>query len=172
MSRRPDPRIAVYPGSFDPVTNGHLDVIRRAAPRFDRLVVAIARNRQKNPLFQVEERLAMLARACRPFRNVSVAEFEGLLVGFCRQSGARTVIRGLRAISDMEHEFAMAVTNRKMQADIETLFLMPSEPFTYLSSTIVREVAAFGGKLDGMVPPFVAEALRKRTRAGSGWDPL
>jgi pantetheine-phosphate adenylyltransferase len=158
----PPVRRAIYPGSFDPVTNGHLDVLHRAAKIFDEVIIAIASNPQKNGLFSPEERLALIAEAVGPVENVRVAHFEGLLVEFARAEEATAVIRGLRAVSDFEFEFQMALMNRKLEAAVETIFLMPREEYTYLSSRIVKEIAGLGGNVDAFVPAPVALALRKK----------
>jgi pantetheine-phosphate adenylyltransferase len=155
-------RRAIYPGSFDPVTNGHLDVIDRARKLFDEVIVAVAFNDQKHPLFSLEERLGLLRNALGRIRNVEIAPLDGLLVDFAVQRKATAVIRGLRAISDFEFEFQMALMNRKLEATIETIFLMPKEEYTYLSSRIVKEIARLGGDVTGFVPPAVAKALAKK----------
>jgi pantetheine-phosphate adenylyltransferase len=154
-------RRAIYPGSFDPVTNGHLDVIERARKLFDEVIVAVAINDQKQPLFAPDERLAMLRQAIT-IDAVRVAPMEGLLVEFAASEGAHAVVRGLRAISDFEFEFQMALMNRKLDSEIETIFLMPKEEYTYLSSRIVKEIAKLGGDVSAFVPPLVAEALEKK----------
>jgi pantetheine-phosphate adenylyltransferase len=154
-------RRAIYPGSFDPVTNGHLDVIERARKLFDEVVVAVAINDQKQPMFAPDERLAMLRQAIT-IDAVRVAPMEGLLVEFAASEGAHAVVRGLRAISDFEFEFQMALMNRKLDSEIETIFLMPKEEYTYLSSRIVKEIAKLGGDVSAFVPPLVAEALAKK----------
>ena len=154
-------RRAIYPGSFDPVTNGHLDVIERARTLFDEVIVAVAINDQKQPLFTPDERLAMLRQAIT-IDAVRVAPMEGLLVEFAASEGAHAVVRGLRAISDFEFEFQMALMNRKLDPEIETIFLMPKEEYTYLSSRIVKEIARLGGDVSAFVPSLVAEALAKK----------
>jgi len=153
---------AIYPGSFDPVTYGHLDVIKRAARLFDEVIVAVAFNEAKNALFSVEQRLRFLEETAGAMPNVVVARFDTLLVDFARERKADAVIRGLRAVSDFEFEFQMALMNRKLNGAIETIFLMPKEDFTYLSSGIVREIARLGGAVDAFVPACVAKALRER----------
>ena len=155
---------AIYPGSFDPVTNGHLDLIARAAKIFDHLVVAILRNSSKNPLFTVEERVAMLTEGIAEFDNVSVATFEGLLVDFAREQRAHAVIRGIRAISDYEYEFQMALMNRRLDPDLETIFLMPDAKYSFVSSRLVKEVFRLGGSVDGLVPRFVIERMKDKNR--------
>jgi pantetheine-phosphate adenylyltransferase len=152
-------RRAIYPGSFDPVTNGHLDIIGRALKLFDEVVVAVAHNEEKQPLFSLEERLNLLHETAGKIHNVRIAEFNGLLVEFARAKDAGAVIRGLRAISDFEFEFQMALMNRKLEAAVETIFLMPKEEYTYLSSRIVKEIARLGGDVSSFVPTCVAKAL-------------
>ena len=155
-------RRAIYPGSFDPVTNGHLDVIGRARKLFDEIVVAVAHNDEKQPLFSLEERLALLRDALDKIDHVRVAQFDGLLVDFAVAQKANAVIRGLRAVSDFEFEFQMALMNRKLEDSVETIFLMPKEEYTYLSSRLVKEIARLGGNVSGFVPRPVAEALAKK----------
>ena len=155
-------RRAIYPGSFDPVTNGHLDVIQRAARIFDEVVVAVAFNEQKQGLFTVDERAAFLTEATGGFGNVRVSRFDGLLVEFARDQQAGAVIRGLRAVSDFEFEFQMALMNRKLDQSIEAIFLMPREDYVYLSSRIVKEIASHGGDVGKFVPAAVADALREK----------
>lgn len=158
-------RRAIYPGSFDPVTNGHLDVLQRAANLFDEVIVAVAFNDRKTSLFDVAERIALLAECTSAMRNVQVTHFQGLLMDFARQQNACAVVRGLRAVSDFEFEFQMALMNRKLEPAVETLFLMPREEYTYLSSRIVKEIARLGGKIDQFVPNLVASALREKFAA-------
>ena len=155
-------RCAIYPGSFDPITNGHLDVIERARKLFDEVVVAVAHNDEKQPLFSLKDRLDLLRETAGKIDNVRIAEFEGLLVEFARKEEAGAVIRGLRAVSDFEFEFQMALMNRKLDAEVETIFLMPKEEYTYLSSRIVKEIARLGGDVSGFVPACVAKALRRK----------
>lgn len=157
-------RRAVYPGSFDPPTMGHLDIIQRAARLFDELVVAIAVNAQKQPLFSLEERLQMLQECCAHLSNVRVATLEGLLAHFAQQIGACAIVRGLRAVSDFEYEFQMATMNRQLAPEIDTCFLMTHQQYAFLSSSIVKEVARLGGSVDGLVPPNVARRLAERLR--------
>jgi pantetheine-phosphate adenylyltransferase len=157
-------RRAIYPGSFDPVTNGHLDVIGRALKLFDEVVVAVAHNDEKQPLFSLEERLNLLHETAGKIDNVRIAEFNGLLVEFARAKAAGAVIRGLRAISDFEFEFQMALMNRKLDAAVETIFLMPKEEYTYLSSRIVKEIARLGGDVSSFVPACVAKAFSRKFR--------
>ncbi len=148
-------RRAIYPGSFDPVTNGHLDVIERARKLFDEVVVAIAHNDQKQPLFTLEERLDFLRSTTSSMAGVTVLPLDGLLVEFAVEQGAHAVVRGLRAVSDFEFEFQMALMNRKLEATVETIFLMPKEEYTYLSSRIVKEIARLGGDVGSFVPACV-----------------
>jgi pantetheine-phosphate adenylyltransferase len=157
-------RLAIYPGSFDPITNGHLDVIQRACRLFDELIVAVAFNDQKHTttLFSIDERLAILREACRENQKVRVAKLDGLLVDFARAKEACAIVRGLRAVSDFEFEFQMALMNRKMEPDIETIFMMPKEDYTYLSSRIVKEIARLGGNVEAFVPPCAVKALRQK----------
>jgi pantetheine-phosphate adenylyltransferase len=155
-------RRAIYPGSFDPVTNGHLDVIDRARKLFDEVIVAVAHNDQKHPLFSLEERIELLRATVDGTRNVEIAPMKGLLVNFAIAREATAVIRGLRAISDFEFEFQMALMNRKLESSVETIFLMPKEEYTYLSSRIVKEIARLGGDVTGFVPAPVVKALAKK----------
>jgi pantetheine-phosphate adenylyltransferase len=155
-------RRAIYPGSFDPVTNGHLDVIARARKLFDEVVVAVAHNDEKQPLFSLEQRLDLLRETVGRIENVQIAEFSGLLVEFARAQNAGAVIRGLRAVSDFEFEFQMALMNRNLNAAVETIFLMPKEEYTYLSSRIVKEIARLGGNVSTFVPDCVAKALSEK----------
>jgi pantetheine-phosphate adenylyltransferase len=153
---------AVYPGTFDPITNGHLDVIERGARIFDEVIVAVTTNPAKTPWFTVQERVAMIEACCRHLPNVQVMAFDGLLVNFARQQGATVILKGLRAVSDFDYEFQMAAMNRQLAPEIETLFLMTSLPFAYLSSSIVKEIALLDGDLSGLVPELVAEQLRRK----------
>ena len=157
-------KTALYPGSFDPITNGHLDVIERASKIFDRLIVAILVNAQKQTLFTVEERMDMIRRVIGSWPHVEVDHFGGLLVDYARRQGVHTVIRGLRAVTDFEHEFQMALTNRQLDPDFESVFLMTSNAYAYLSATVVREVAQFGGNVDVFVPPCVVQKLKDKFR--------
>ncbi|MEY5012050.1 MAG: hypothetical protein RLZZ253_3189 [Verrucomicrobiota bacterium] len=152
----------VYPGSFDPVTNGHLDVIQRAATIFDEVIVAVARNAEKRALFSTEERMELLRQSTAHLEKVRVASFQGLLVNFAKEQGASAVVRGLRAISDFEFEFQMALMNRKLEPTLETLFLMPREEYTSLSSRVVKEIAQLGGQVAPFVPAPVLESLAKK----------
>ncbi|MDH5662695.1 MAG: pantetheine-phosphate adenylyltransferase [Elusimicrobiota bacterium] len=155
-------KIAVYPGSFDPVTNGHIDVIKRAIQLFDRIIVAVIDNANKNVLFSVEERMEMLRAVTRGLSGVVVSHFDGLLVDYVKKKRAKVIIRGLRAVSDFEYEFQMALTNRKLAPDIETVFLMPAESYTYLSSSIVKEVVSLKGNVKGLVPRQIEARLRRK----------
>ncbi len=155
-------RVAVYPGSFDPLTNGHLDIIGRGSRMFDELVVAVLQNTSKEPLFTVEQRLRTLREVLRPFRNVHVDRFGGLLVDYVRSVGGSVILRGLRAISDFEYEFQMALMNRHLATDVETAFMMAGEDYSYLSSRLVKEVAQLGGSVRGLVPPQVEKLLAQR----------
>ena len=157
-------RIAVYPGSFDPPTNGHLSIIQRGLKMFDGLVVAVLKNPAKDALFTVEERVELLRGAVNGDPRVTVKTFSGLLVNFARQEGVNTVLRGLRAVSDFEYEFQMANMNRKLDPKIETLFMMTGEDYFYISSRFVRDVARLGGDVQGLVPPNVLAALAQRFR--------
>jgi pantetheine-phosphate adenylyltransferase len=151
--------IAIYPGTFDPPTNGHLDLITRGSRLFDELVVGILRNPEKDPLFSLEERRAMLEELTRPFDNVRVATFAGLLVDFAREQNAVAVLRGIRAISDYEYELQMALMNRKLEPTLETVFLTAAEAYSYISSRIVKDLVQLGGPVHGMVPPLVERHL-------------
>jgi pantetheine-phosphate adenylyltransferase len=155
---------AIYPGTFDPPTNGHLDLIARGSKLFEDLTVAILNNPVKNPLFTVEERVEMLKESTKQLGNVSVATFEGLMVDFARQQGATAVLRGIRAITDYEYEFQMALMNRRLAPEIETVFLQPAGRYSFVSSRLVKEVVSFGGKVDGLVPSNVAKRLMGRMR--------
>ena len=158
---------AIYPGTFDPPTNGHVDLIQRSAKLFDHLTVAILVDPVKNPLFTVEERVEMLEEVVEPSGNVSVATFDGLMVEFARRQGATAVLRGIRAISDYEHEFQMALMNRRLAPEIETVFLQPAGRYSFVSSRMVKEVFSFGGDVSGLVPPNVLKRLRQRIKNGS-----
>ena len=158
---------ALYPGTFDPPTNGHVDLIQRGAKIFDHLTVAILVNPVKNPLFTVEERVEMLKEATAGLGNVSVATFDGLMVQFARDQGATAVMRGIRAISDYEHEFQMALMNRRLAPEIETVFLQPAGRYSFVSSRMVKEVFSFGGDISGLVPPSVIKRLSARIKNGN-----
>jgi pantetheine-phosphate adenylyltransferase len=155
---------AIYPGSFDPVTNGHIDIIKRAAAISDELIVGVLQNKAKIPLFSVEERVIMLREVTKNLKNVKIIPFEGLLIDFAAQMDAKVIIRGLRAITDFEYELQMSQTNRKLNADIETLFLTTSLEYSFLSSTTVKEVASFGGDITQFVPEFVAEQITEKIK--------
>jgi len=158
--------IAIYPGSFDPITNGHLDLIARGSRLVDRLIVAILRNDAKEPLFSVEERQAMLEEVVEPFSNVEVGLFHGLTVEYAAQRGANLILRGIRAVSDYEKELQMALMNRRLQPGIETAFLMAGEATSFISSHLVKEVASLGGNISGLVPPPVEARLKARLTVG------
>ncbi|MCD6165738.1 pantetheine-phosphate adenylyltransferase [bacterium] len=155
-------KIAIYPGTFDPITNGHIDIIERASLLFDKIIVTIARNTAKTPFFSVEERKEMIEEAVKNFLNVEVDSFEGLVVEYALQKHATAIIRGLRAVSDFEYELQMALMNRKLADEVITVFLMPHEKYVYLDSTIVKEVAGFGGDVNNFVPPFVLAKLKEK----------
>jgi pantetheine-phosphate adenylyltransferase len=158
----------IYPGSFDPITNGHLDVIHRAATLFDEVIVAIAYNEQKLGLFGPDERVELIGKVLGDIPKVRIAQFDGLLVEFAKAQQATAVVRGLRAVSDFEFEFQMALMNRKLEPEIETIFLMPAEKYTYLSSRIVKEIARLGGDVGAFVPESVARALREKFATADG----
>lgn len=155
-------RVAVYPGSFDPVTNGHLDIIARAAKIFDRVIVAIFINKSKVPLFTINERKRMLENCLEGMENVTVDSFEGLLVDYMKNMNAQVIVRGLRAVSDFEYEFQASAMNKKLADDLETIFMMTSGKYAYLSSSIVKEVASFGGCVRDLVPEYVEKCLREK----------
>ncbi len=157
----PASRVAVYPGSFDPITRGHEDLIRRARSFADRVIVAVAVNVAKQPLFTLEERVALIRQAVED-PSVEVRSFDGLLAAFARTAGATVIVRGLRAVSDFEYEFQMALMNRKLRSTVETVFLMPHEKYTYIASRLIKEVASFGTSVAGMVPPVVEKRLTER----------
>jgi pantetheine-phosphate adenylyltransferase len=161
-------RCALFPGTFDPFTNGHLDLTRRAAKLFDRVVVAVAHNPAKGAFFPVEERVEMIRLSTRSLKHVEVIEFSDLVVDCARRVGAQVMVRGIRAVSDFEFEFQMALMNRRLNPGLEVAFLMPSQQFTYLNATLVKEVARLGGRVRGLVPPVVEERLKRRLRASAG----
>ncbi len=156
--------IAIYPGTFDPITYGHLDVIERAREIFDTVIVTVALNSSKKPMFSAHERIAMIKESVQKYKNVRVEQFDGLLVDFARKKKATTVIRGLRAVTDFEYEFQMALMNRKLNSSVTTVFLMPHEKYTYLNSSIVREIALHGGDLTEFVPPNVRKRLQQKRK--------
>ena len=166
-------RIAVYPGTFDPVTYGHIDIIKRAAKIYDKVIVAVAHNDDKNPLFSVEERVSMIKDSVRPLKNVVVDDFDGLVVDYVKRKGSRVMIRGLRMISDFESEFQMALTNRKLSEEIETIFMMPNECYSYISSKLMKEAAKLGADVKNFIPKKVQVLLKKKLgpSTGSGPDP-
>ena len=156
---------AIYPGTFDPITNGHLDILKRASQLFDKVIVVVSNNPHKNPLFSLEERRKLVHETVKDIDNVEVDVFDGLLVQYAKKSGALALIRGLRAVSDFDYEFQMALMNRKLMPELETVYLMPSEEYTYINSTIVKEVARFGGRIDCFLPPVVSERLKEKIRS-------
>ncbi|MDH5186633.1 MAG: pantetheine-phosphate adenylyltransferase [candidate division WOR-3 bacterium] len=155
-------KIAVYPGSFDPITNGHIDIVKRAAKIFDRIIVAVARREQTKPLFTLEERVALANEVLGRLENVEVTGFSNLLIDFVRAKKACTIIRGIRAVVDFDYEFQMVVTNRKLDPRIETIFFMPSAQYFYLSASLVKEIAALGGRVSCFVPSTVVRNLKKK----------
>jgi pantetheine-phosphate adenylyltransferase len=157
--------IAIYPGSFDPLTNGHVDIIQRGSRLFDRIVVAVLVNLEKAPLFTVAERVAIAREVFRDWSNVEVDTFDGLLVDYARRRQASVIVRGLRAVSDFEYELQMALMNRRLNDTVETVFMMPAEPYTYVSSRLVKEVVALGGTVHGLVPDLVERRLREKKLA-------
>ena len=159
--------LAVYPGSFDPLTNGHVDIITRGARLFDRIVVAILINSEKSPLFTMEERVEIAREVFKDVPNVEVDTFDGLLVDYVDRRGAQVIVRGLRAVSDFEFEFQMALMNQRLNGRIETIFLMPAEQYTYTSSRLIKEVFRLGGKVHGLVPDMVEDRLRRKLAAHS-----
>lgn len=159
------PRIAVCPGSFDPLTMGHVDIIERAARLYDRVIVAVLVNAEKKPLFSFEDRVTIVGEVFADRTNVEVDTFQGLLVDYARQRQASVIVRGLRAVSDFEYEFQMALMNRHLAPEIETTFMMPAEQYTYISSRLIKEVFALGGEIEGLVPPVVEARLRARRQA-------
>ncbi|MBM4168887.1 MAG: pantetheine-phosphate adenylyltransferase [Ignavibacteria bacterium] len=159
-------KVALYPGTFDPITNGHLDIVERALKMFDRVIITVARNTSKAPLFTADERLSLIRDALNHNDRVEVEFFDGLLVDFARKRNVSAIVRGLRAVSDFEYEFQMALMNRKLDEAVETVFLMPNEKYTYLNSSIIREIARFGGDVSDFVPPAVQEALTRKSNKG------
>jgi pantetheine-phosphate adenylyltransferase len=162
LRSKPSTVVAIYPGSFDPITNGHLDLIQRGSALFDKLIVSILRNDEKQALFSVPERMEMLTEVVGGLSNVAVASFDGLLVDYAAQCGASVILRGIRAISDYEYELQMALMNRRLGPEIETVFLMAGEAHSFISSRLVKEVIGLGGNISGLVPPSVEGRLRKR----------
>ncbi len=155
-------KIGVYPGSFDPITFGHIDIIERAAGLFDKVIIAVSRNSSKKPLFTIEERVQMITQVLAPFSNIEIDSFEALTVHYAEQKGAQAIIRGLRAISDFENEFQMALTNKKIKPNVETVFLMAQPNYSFLSSSVVRELASYGGCIRDFVPPYIEECLTEK----------
>ncbi len=155
-------KTAVYPGTFDPITNGHIDIIERALKIFDKVIIAVSVDSTKNPLFTVEERIKMISEAVKDIQRIEIDSFSGLLVDYAKKTNAIAIIRGLRAVSDFEYEFQMALMNRRLNEKIETVFLMPNEKFTYLNSSIVREVVSLGGDISDFVPENVKNELKKK----------
>ncbi len=155
-------KIAVYPGTFDPITNGHIDIIKRSLKIFDHVIIAVALNPKKAPMFKVSERIEMVKEATQDLSRIDVEPFEGLLVNYVKKKKATAIIRGLRAISDFEYELQMALMNRKLDQAIETVFLMPSEEYSYLTSTLIKEVASYSGETKGLVPPNVEKLLKDK----------
>jgi pantetheine-phosphate adenylyltransferase len=166
MSRPPAGRLAVFPGSFDPLTNGHVDIILRSARLFERIVVAVLVNQEKKPLFSADERVGIIREVFREYPNVEAESFQGLLVEYARTRRASAIIRGIRAVSDYEYEFQMALMNRHLEPMLETVFMMPAEQYTYLSSRLTKEVFYLGGDVTGLVPPAVEQAMRRKQEAG------
>ena len=159
-------RVAIYPGSFDPVTNGHLDILERGLKLFDRIIFAILTNPKKTFLFTIEERIAMLEESLKDFSNVEIDTFDGLTVDFAARRNAQGILRGLRAMSDFEYEFQMALMNRRLNREVQTVFLMTGLRWIYTSSSIIKEAAQFGGNIEGMVPPIVEEKIKKKFAPG------
>ena len=157
-------KIAVYPGSFDPITNGHLDIIQRSSRIFDKLIVAVVKNHSKKPLFTMEERMELIKKCIIDLPNVEVDNFDGLLVNFTASKGAHVIVKGLRAISDFEYEFQMALLNRKLRPDTETMFMMTNHKYSYLSSSMVKEIAALGGCIKDLVPDAIIDDIKNKFR--------
>lgn len=158
-------KLGIYPGTFDPITNGHLDLIERGLRIFDEIIIAVAPSPKKQPLFDISKRLQLITESVKDCQNVKVEAFSGLLVEYVKDKGGIAIIRGLRAVSDFEHELQMALMNRRLNMNIETVFMMPSEEFSFLTSTIVKEVASFGGSVKGLVPEVVDAALKEKFEA-------
>ena len=165
MPGPPQGRLAIFPGSFDPLTNGHVDIILRSAHLFERIIVAVLVNAEKQPLFSAEERIEIIRDVFREYPNIEVDTFDGLLVDYARKRGARVIVKGLRAVSDFEYEMQMALMNRKLNSEVETVFMMPTQPYTYVSSRLVKEVVALGGSVHGLVPESVEKRLREKKLA-------
>ena len=157
-------KIAIYPGSFDPVTYGHIDLIKRATKIFSKVIVAVAVNMQKKPLFDLDERLEMIKASTKGIKGIQIETFDGLVIDYARQKKINVLIRGLRMISDFEYELQMALTNRRLAGDVETIFLMPSEGYSFLSSTLIKEAASFGADISTFVPKFVAKRIKEKLR--------
>ena len=162
----PSGRLAVFPGSFDPLTNGHVDIILRSARLFERILVAVLVNQDKQPLFTADERIAMIREVFREYPNVEAESFDGLLVDYARRRRASAIIRGIRAVSDYEYEFQMALMNRHLEPMLETVFMMPAEQYTYLSSRLTKEVFSLGADVRGLVPPVVEQWMKRKQAAG------
>jgi pantetheine-phosphate adenylyltransferase len=156
------PKTAIYPGTFDPITNGHIDLVTRSLKIFDRIIIAVAPSKKKTPLFSIEERISLINRAIHNLAGAEVESFDSLLVDYATRKKSIAFIRGLRAVSDFEYELQMALMNRRLNANIETVFMMPSQEHTFLSSQLVKEVASFGGSVRGLVPAVVEKALKKK----------
>lgn len=165
MSTTHPPRVAIYPGSFDPLTNGHVDIIERGSRIFDQIIVSILANVEKTPLFSEQERIDIISDVFKGRDNVRVETFNGLLVDYAQQKKAHVIVRGLRAVSDFEYEFQMALMNRHLAPGLETVFMMPAEQYTYISSRLIKEVFMLGGEITGLVPPVVEERLRAKQKA-------
>lgn len=163
MESLEQPQVAIYPGTFDPITNGHLDIIERALRLFQNVIIALAPNPVKNPLFDINERLDLIREVTKGFKHITVETFDELLIHYVQEKKAIAIIRGIRAISDFEYEFQMALMNRKLDHRIETVFLMPSEEYTYLSSSLIKEVASYGGDIADLVPEIVSEKMALKT---------
>ncbi len=158
---------AIYPGSFDPFTNGHLDIVKRSAPLFERLIVAIGDNPAKQPLFEKDERIRLIKEIARPLRNVDVEAFDGLLVDYAKKRGAKVVVRGIRTISDFEYEYQMALTNKALAPDIETVFMVTSKEYAFVSAKLIKEAASLGGDIATFVPPEIAKVMKNRIKPGT-----
>jgi pantetheine-phosphate adenylyltransferase len=161
-------RRAIYPGSFDPITNGHLDIIERSSKLFDEVIVALLVNIEKQPMFSTDERVDMIRSSVIPWKNVRVGTFEGLLVHYAVEQDAQVIVRGIRAVSDYEYELQMALMNRRLESEVETVFLMAAEAYSYLSSRLIKEVFKLGGSIGGLVPELVEQKMRERSGFGSG----